>query len=316
MDTKLFYKQELHKILEIDNVISLFYSDLNQKFDSKGESHDFWELVYIDRGKIEIDTEEKNFTLEKNCIYFHKPNEYHRHKTISGNIPSMCVVSFKCDSPLLGALADKIIVLPEYCQNILSQVLKYGSIIFTSIVDTKERLYLVKNEKYPFFLEQMLINYLEIFLLELVNINTMTYSDISDDKKSVEQSHANPSNELVLSAKVYLLNNLFTNIRIPDICEALNCSKTLLHVTFKRQTGLTIIQYLTSLRIEKAKELIRTSNLNITQIADQLRFCNINYFSNSFKKYTGMYPSEYTKSIKSKDCIRYLYSERGSQIEE
>lgn len=315
MDSKRFFIQQLHKVISIDNIISLFYSDLNQKFDSIGERHDFWELVYIDRGKIEIETEEKKFILEKNHIYFHKPDEFHRHKTISNNIPSMCVVSFKCNSLLLDALANHIFYLPEYCQDILSQVLKYGSIIFSSIVDNKEQLYLVKNKKYPAFVEQMLINYLEIFLLEVLNLNTMTATNISDNNKII-QSHVNSNNGLVLAAKVYLLDNLFTKICIPDMCEALNCSKTLLHVTFKKHTGLSIIQYFNSLKIEKAKELIRTSDLNITEIAEQLRFCNINYFSNSFKKYTGMHPSEYAKSIKAKDCIRYLYSERGTQVNE
>lgn len=314
MNSKDFFVQKLNKVISIDNIISLFYSDLNQKFDSLGERHDFWELVYIDRGKIEIETEDKTFILEKNHIYFHKPDEFHRHKAITNDISSMCVVSFRCDSLLLDTLANHVFFLPEHCQDVFSQVLKYGSIIFSSIVDNEEQLYLIRDKRHPVFVEQMLINYLEIFLLEVLNLNTMTDTDLPDNK-AVTQNHGKSNEDLLLAAKAYLRDNLFTKIYIPDMCEALNCSKTLLHVIFKKYTGLSIIQYFNSLKIEKAKELIRTSNLNITEIAERLSFCNINYFSNSFKKHTGMHPSEYAKSIKARDCIRYLYSERGTQID-
>ena len=53
------------------------------------------------------------------------------------------------------------------------------------------------------------------------------------------------------------------------------------------------------MKISAAKELIRSNEMNFTQIADYLGYTSIHYFSRQFKKLTGMTPSEYSSSIKA-----------------
>jgi len=53
------------------------------------------------------------------------------------------------------------------------------------------------------------------------------------------------------------------------------------------------------MKIEAAKELIRTGQMNFTQISEKLGYTSIHYFSRQFKKVTGMTPSEYASSIKA-----------------
>ena len=57
-------------------------------------------------------------------------------------------------------------------------------------------------------------------------------------------------------------------------------------------------RYLTALRIGEAKRLIREGNLTFTQIAERIGIESIYYFSNLFKKQTGMSPTEYEKTLK------------------
>ena len=52
------------------------------------------------------------------------------------------------------------------------------------------------------------------------------------------------------------------------------------------------------MKIDAAKQLIRSQRLNFTQIADRLGYTSVHYFSRQFKKVTGMTPSEYSVSIK------------------
>ena len=52
------------------------------------------------------------------------------------------------------------------------------------------------------------------------------------------------------------------------------------------------------MKINEARRMIRNQSLNFTQIADQLGYTSIHYFSRQFKKITGMSPSEYASSIK------------------
>lgn len=308
-------QHSLNRVLSINKVISLFYSDLNQKFSSHGERHDFWEFVYVDKGHIHVDTDNESFILEKGQICFHKPLEFHRHDAIPHNEPSLCIVSFVCNDHLLYCLANKRIILPENCQQLLSQVLKFGTKVFSAIVDNHDQLYLIKNKHYPLYCEQMVLNYLEIFLMEMVNL---VISPQSDELKVVYAPASamtkNHEKQLVQRAVEYLSQNIFSRIRIPEMCAYLNCSKTTLSVAFKAYTNMTIIQYVNKLKIEKAKDIIRSQDLNLSQISELLNFCSVNYFSNSFKTYTGMYPSEYARSIKVRNYIHLLSSERGAEV--
>ena len=53
------------------------------------------------------------------------------------------------------------------------------------------------------------------------------------------------------------------------------------------------------MKIDMAKQLIRTEQMNFTQISEKLGYSSIHYFSRQFKKLTGMTPSEYASSIKA-----------------
>ena len=53
------------------------------------------------------------------------------------------------------------------------------------------------------------------------------------------------------------------------------------------------------MKVNAAKQLIRTNKMNFTQISEQLGYTSIHYFSRQFKKVTGMTPSEYASSIKA-----------------
>lgn len=83
------------------------------------------------------------------------------------------------------------------------------------------------------------------------------------------------------------------NLTSKEICTHFNCSRTYLSTAFNKHFGKSIRYYITALRIEDAKQLLKHSTLNITEIAYSIGFTDANYFSNVFKKQTGQTPSEY-----------------------
>lgn len=83
------------------------------------------------------------------------------------------------------------------------------------------------------------------------------------------------------------------NLTSKEICAHFNCSRTYLSTAFNKHFGQSIRHYITALRIEDAKQLLKHSALNITEIAYSTGFTDANYFSNIFKKQTGQTPSEY-----------------------
>ncbi len=82
-------------------------------------------------------------------------------------------------------------------------------------------------------------------------------------------------------------------ITLQDICRHVLMSTSYFSTVFKQQTGETFVEYLTRIRIGKAKELVCNTPLKLYEIAAKVGYADPNYFSISFKKHTGLTPREY-----------------------
>ena len=103
---------------------------------------------------------------------------------------------------------------------------------------------------------------------------------------------------LAQQARDYLAAHYSEAITLPSLAAALGISVSQLKRVFHEQIGQSMVRYLTALRIGEAKRLIREGNLTFTQIAERIGIESIYYFSNLFKKQTGMSPTEYEKTLK------------------
>ena len=82
-------------------------------------------------------------------------------------------------------------------------------------------------------------------------------------------------------------------ITISAIAQNLGLSEGHLSHTFKKETDYTLLNYLTRYRIQKAMELLRDCRVKVYEVAEQVGYRDITHFSATFKKVTGMSPSEY-----------------------
>lgn len=99
---------------------------------------------------------------------------------------------------------------------------------------------------------------------------------------------------IVQQACSYIIENLSDiNLSVPQICEAVNVSGSFLSRIFKRDTNTTIMDYINSRRVERAKQLLLEGNDTLVLIAEASGFGNTVTFSRNFKRYTGMTPNEY-----------------------
>ena len=64
--------------ISIGTIYSIHYYEYRTDFTFSGETHDFWEFVYADKGETIITSDQTEFRLKAGELYFHKPNEFHR----------------------------------------------------------------------------------------------------------------------------------------------------------------------------------------------------------------------------------------------
>ncbi|MFD0679624.1 MULTISPECIES: response regulator transcription factor [unclassified Paenibacillus] len=115
-------------------------------------------------------------------------------------------------------------------------------------------------------------------------------NNIVSDRQSAYKS-------LVDKAKEYTrLNFQESDISITKVCQYLHISTGYFSGIFKKETKMTFVGYLMQIRMEAAKELLRTTDLRTLDIAERVGYSEPNYFSFSFRKHVGVSPKEYRSS--------------------
>nr|WP_223292455.1 AraC family transcriptional regulator [Salipaludibacillus neizhouensis] len=95
----------------------------------------------------------------------------------------------------------------------------------------------------------------------------------------------------------YVRNNYQKNIKLQEIAERFFLSREYISRKFKREYQETITDYVTRIRIEKAKELLENPYLKIYDVAEAVGYQNDKYFIKVFKKIEGQTPSEFRNSF-------------------
>ena len=112
------------------------------------------------------------------------------------------------------------------------------------------------------------------------------------DEKYNRRNHA-----VVERIKGYIQKNNSKNISLTDIAQEVCMSPNYICAVFKRETGQTINEYIIDVKMQFARELLQTSKMKILEIAECLGYEAPQYFSYSFKRYTGMTPQQYRTSV-------------------
>ena len=285
-----YIKTKFNNTINISKIVTVHYYEFDQNFSFKGETHDFWEMVYVDKGKVLVKSDEKELILEQEEIIFHKPNEFHAIKAHASS-PDFFVVSFVCNSQAMKRF--------NFFHTTLDKTLKP---ILASIIYEAEKTYVIKKndveltklslrEDAPIGGEQLVKTYLEQLLIMLLRqISDKSATEIFPSKENLE-------NDIVRTIKNYINDNVREKITLPKICNSLGYGKSYLCKVFKELSGNSICEYANDKKIEYAKRLVRDDNMNFSEISDYLSFDNPQYFSRVFKRITGMTPSEFKLSL-------------------
>ena len=289
-----FVMNPLNEIIDVTGIYTLHYFEYSKTYCFQGETHDFWEMVYIDRGSVSVRADKQVIRLNQGEAVFHKPNEFHAIEAL-GDYSNAVVISFECKSPAMAFFENKALKFNKQQRELVFRLVTEGQNAFAeplNIVDLKE---MTKKESLDFGAMQLIKLYLEELLIMLARSNNA----LSDREKSPAGSRAGGLDDVFNVIVDYLEQNIDKNVTLDSVCDHFYFSKTYIKTLFKNKTGKGLIGYFNEMKLKKAKQLISLGSFTFTEISEMLSYSSVHYFSRCFKTYTGMTPTEYYLSVKS-----------------
>lgn len=104
--------------------------------------------------------------------------------------------------------------------------------------------------------------------------------------------------EEIFSCMQYIATHLTETITVPEVAAHIGKSRAYTAAKFKAETDKNVGEYIIECRMREAKNLLRYTDMSLTEISDYLHFANQPYFQNTFKKYFGVTPAKYRQTQK------------------
>ena len=228
-------------------------------------------IQYVVRGSGYYECHKQKFALNMGDVFFVFPKE---PTTYYGTDDlEVCWLCFS------GLYSKKLVT--SFNVSPISPIIKSVDPRFVKTI-TECIEYTESNNEY--LSEMMLFSY---FFAALSSLKPTYKSDITRSQRHVT------------TAISFMEDNYGSGIGVSDITAHLHIDRTVLYKEFKAHTGESPLDFLTKLRITKAKYLIR-DNMSLKEVAFTVGFKNIYYFSTTFKRVEGITPGQYNKTLVSK----------------
>lgn len=285
-----FKLKQFKKHIEVSRIANIHYFEFTRQYHTFKDNHPFRELIYVDSGLINVESENYSGVLTKNSMIIHKAGETHSLTCVDDNAPSVIIIGFECNCPELDIFSNTPVTLTHDRQKLLTDIIKEGRTVFLPPYDVPNLTDMKKRKDFPFGADQMIKLKLETLFIELIR---STNSTLSTAETVVTNTKINEIYD-------YINENFREPISLDELCFLYSTNKTTLCSHFKKTYGDTVINYINSLKMREAKRLLREGKYNLTQISSILGFSSIHYFSRLFKLSQGISPSNYIKTIKSR----------------
>jgi len=238
------------------------------------------DLEYIDKGKCRIETEGSSFTLERGQAVLVLPGQSVRMSPVPADSPCETIsITFNANASLLSAMSGRPLLLDPFQQTMLTRLCTIG-------VPRDDRSHCDSGVK-------ML---LALILLAFRETESPAVQQTASAPPAGRRSRQTAT---INNLKAYIDSEPGRPISLLELARITKTSVPTVLRMFKRETGTTPGRYHLQARIRQAEQLLRQSMLTVGQIGDQLGFSSAFHFSSTFKKETGVSPSEFAHSTRS-----------------
>ena len=270
--------------VKIRKIYSFFYNVRDAGFECQGETHDFWECVYVIEGNVSVTADDQIYNLKSNDIIFHRPMELHKYHVVSDAPARLLIFSFSLEGKQSDFFHKKVFHLTgKQCQ-LLSDLLEYAQCSMTeesTKLDPYNRYLSAFNTVSTY--SQTVGIYLQLLFLSIIENNAIINNSSSEDalifKKAVQ----------------YMKKNISQTLPITFIAKEVSVSLSRLKRIFNKYAGISVHRYFLLLKLNKVKELMEQGE-PLNNIATQLGFSSQAYLSTAYKREFGVSPSGNAKS--------------------
>ena len=285
-----FKLKEFDMPVNVTRIANVHYFEFVNLYNTKADSHNFYEIVYVDNGSIKVCADNYTGILTSGQMIMHSPCEKHSLMCEGEVSPNVIIIGFECKSAHLDSFSHSPVNLTADQKRLLAETVNEGINVYAPPYDIPNLLDMKKREAYPFGADQMLKLRLEIFLISLVRA-----------KQALTSPKITERTDTKLEAVHRYINEHYKEkITLDNICFLFGINKTSLCQSFKEEYGITVLNYINKLKIAEAKKLLRENKLSVTEISENLGFNSIHYFCRLFKNTTGQSPKGYIKTVRSK----------------
>ena len=259
----------------IPSEIQIFHrvgKELNTKYKF---FHDRYILVIPLKGRGRAVIDEEIFQLSDKCGVLIFPNQTHRFIDISDDA-SWLFVSFKIiyGNNILEPMREKIFILNVKTLSLARQMVKtFSAAAHGSITDAKEIVFSLGS----------LLNHILSLDSDMKSFSIYRL-DYSDFQKS-----------LLKKANAYILDHISKPLTVKHISKHLNISESLIRNLFREKLGVSLGKFIKYKKMHKAASLLRSSEMNISEIALKCGYSSVYTFSRAFSLETEMSPLQFRK---------------------
>lgn len=258
---------------QIKEILGYYYQVRNANYTFPGESHDYWELTFIDNGELATTVDEEPYELGEMDLILFSPGQYHTQKTGHSQSVSYLTILFDMEMADPYLITNRVYHAHRDIHNALNEFIK------------------VSNNDMMYNSELMLC-----YLKELI-IRVLQYDFLNSSPIASTPMQQRFENELLNEIIIYINDTIYEQLTIEEICHKFSISRSSLQTLFKNNLNVAPKQYISDLKLKKSKLLIKESMYTISEIASMLGFTSIHYFSRKFKQQYGITPTDYAKTI-------------------
>ena len=285
----MYFPVKLETEITIEEIIAVHYFEYARDFVFLGEMHNFWEVVYSDKGYLSVTLRSKEEIIPPGHFCIISPMEFHSVKPANKKAANAVIFSFNCSNEKLFKSSGKIIKCDNEKKQYITKLVSAAKEAFSTPLGEPYSTRLVKNPNAAPGTENLVKIYIELFLLSCIRENI--------ESPATASPLIYTSDPLLSQVCSYLENNVSLDITFKALCEKFGISGTNMKTLFRENIGMGAMEYFSRCKVDCAKHLIREKEMNFTQISDYLGFSSPQYFSRRFKEISGMTPSEYMSSV-------------------